>query len=204
MSTCTFFSCTRLVWSMQGAVGCCLTGSLSRKHLTSQKVLTLGECTPRIFLSKQKQQEGTFLWRSCCFIREPAHATKAPTHLDGPTQRTEPNWRRDVRLRREAANCCLTDQSASPPGPPESHQGSTFLFAALINKNSRSHPVLLCQNLHGVWGGSSTRKRQRSDRVCPRHRDRQTVLSKLQKCTTQSCTHGDAIISCCYRDSVCK
>lgn len=63
------------------------------------------------FSSKQKHRSQEEL--SCRFIPEPERATKALTHLDGPAQRAELNWRGDVQLRGEAANCCLTDESAS-------------------------------------------------------------------------------------------
>lgn len=77
---------------------------------------------------------------------------------------TDSPWRTDSKNRSKLAQGCaapegscklLPHRRVCEPGPPESHYGSTFLFAALINKNSRSHPVLLCQNLHDVWGPSA-------------------------------------------------
>lgn len=111
-------------------------------------------------------------------------------------------WRTDSKSRPKPAQRCaapegsrklLPHRQVCEPGPPESHYSSTFLFSALINKNSRSHTVLLCQNLHGVWGPRHTqalevRSSVRSQTSQPKRMTQLPLktshFGKLRKCTT--------------------
>lgn len=140
-------------------------------------------------------------------------------------------WRTDSKSRPKPAPRCaapegsrklLPHRQVCEPGPPESHYSSTFLFSALINKNSRSHTVLLCQNLHGVWGPRHTQALEvrssvlanipakENDTTSPYNFPLWKTVEMLNmeshcRCAPRNvhiCTQGDVIISCCYRHTM--
>lgn len=149
---------------------------------------------------------------------------------------TDSPWWTDSKSRPKLAQRCaapegsrrlLPHRQVCEPDPPESHYGSTFLFTQLINKNSRSHTVLRCPNLHDVWGLRHTQALEVRSSARPQTSRAQRMMQlslktslcgKLWKCANpqrsaadthapwkvHGCTHGDVIISCCYRDTVCK
>lgn len=178
----------------------------------------------------------------CCFYLK----RNTPTRINFPLEvlpvssstrnkSTDSPWRTDTKSRPKPTRRCaapeggrklLPHRQVCGPDPPESHYGSTFLFSALINKNSRSHTVLRRPNLHDVWGLRHTRALEvrssvRSQKTSQPKRMIQlsfktSLCGKLWKCkhtevrrrhapgNVHICTRGDVIISCCYRDTVCK
>lgn len=147
--------------------GCCVAFTLlqaiwllvyrfvKQKIFDPQKVLTLDECAPGFLLWFDLNRNATarinfpleiplfHLWASAC-----NKSTDSPWWADS---KSSPKLAQRCAAP-EGSRKLLPHRQVCEPDPPESHYGSTFLFTELINKNSRSHTVLHCPNLHDVWG----------------------------------------------------
>lgn len=184
---------------------------LLQKIFDRQKVLTSDECTPRFWLWFDLNGNTT------ARVNFPLEIPLFHLRASACNKSTDSPWWTDSKSRPKLAQRCaapegsrklLPHRQVCQPDPPESHYGSTFLFTELINKNSRSHTVLHCPNLHDVWGLRHTlalevRSSVRSQTSPPtwmiQLSPKTCLRGKLWKCT-----HGDVIISCCYRETVCK
>lgn len=205
------------------ALGCCVACTLlqatwllvyrfiKQKIFDPHKVLTLDECTPRFLLWFDLNGNSTarinfsleiplfHLWASACNKSTDSPWWSYSKSRPKPVQRCAAP---------EGSRKLLPHRQICEPDPPESHYGSTFLFTELINKNSRSHPVFHCPNLHDVWGLRHTqapevRSSVRSQtswakRMIPLSL-KTSLCGKLWKCTnTQRSTAATLTEMCMY------